>query len=67
MIDQAVAGKILVVDDGVDILEIISYNLKTAGYDTVTAKDGSEGYPESKNIQTGSDYAGYHDAEQERD
>jgi len=38
MIDQAVAGKILVVDDELDILEIISYNLKSAGYDTVTAK-----------------------------
>ena len=42
MIDQAVVGKILVVDDESDILEIISYNLKSAGYDTVTAKDGSE-------------------------
>jgi two-component system alkaline phosphatase synthesis response regulator PhoP len=35
-------GKILVVDDEADILEIISYNLKSAGYDTVTAKDGIE-------------------------
>jgi two-component system alkaline phosphatase synthesis response regulator PhoP len=48
MIDQAVAGKILVVDDELDILEIISYNLKTAGYDTVTAKDGSEAIQKAK-------------------
>jgi len=48
MIDQAVAGKILVVDDEMDILEIISYNLKSAGYDTVTAKDGSEAIQKAK-------------------
>jgi len=48
MIDQAVAGKILVVDDELDILEIISYNLKSAGYDTVTAKDGSEAIQKAK-------------------
>lgn len=47
--DQAVAvGKILVVDDESDILEIISYNLKSAGYDTVTAKDGSEAIQKAK-------------------
>ena len=48
MIDQAVVGKILVVDDELDILEIISYNLKSAGYDTVTAKDGSEAIQKAK-------------------
>ncbi|WP_212000100.1 response regulator transcription factor [Chitinophaga sp. HK235] len=48
MVDQAVAGKILVVDDELDILEIISYNLKSAGYDTVTAKDGSEAIQKAK-------------------
>ncbi|QEH43971.1 response regulator transcription factor [Chitinophaga sp. XS-30] len=49
MMDQAVAvGKILVVDDEADILEIISYNLKSAGYDTVTAKDGSEAIQKAK-------------------
>lgn len=47
--DQAVAvGKILVVDDETDILEIISYNLKSAGYETVTAKDGSEAIQKAK-------------------
>ncbi|WP_232516303.1 response regulator transcription factor [Chitinophaga caeni] len=48
MMDQAVAGKILVVDDETDILEIISYNLKSAGYDTVTAKDGDEALQKAK-------------------
>ncbi|WP_245952688.1 response regulator transcription factor [Chitinophaga skermanii] len=48
MMDQAVAGKILVVDDEADILEIISYNLKSAGYDTVTAKDGIEAVQKAK-------------------
>ena len=48
MMDQAVAGKILVVDDELDILEIISYNLKSAGYDTVTAKDGNEAIQKAK-------------------
>jgi two-component system alkaline phosphatase synthesis response regulator PhoP len=41
-------GKILVVDDEADILEIISYNLKTAGYDTLTARDGSEAIQKAK-------------------
>lgn len=36
------------VDDELDILEIISYNLKSAGYDTVTAKDGSEAIQKAK-------------------
>lgn len=35
-------------DDEADILEIISYNLKSAGYDTVTAKDGSEAIQKAK-------------------
>jgi two-component system, OmpR family, alkaline phosphatase synthesis response regulator PhoP len=39
---EPTSGKILVVDDEPDILEIISYNLKHAGYETHTAKDGTE-------------------------
>ncbi|MRG47763.1 response regulator [Chitinophaga sp. SYP-B3965] len=47
--EPAVAvGKILVVDDEMDILEIISYNLKSAGYETVTAKDGLEAIQKAK-------------------
>ncbi len=34
------AGKVLIVDDEPDILEIIDYNLRQAGYETATAKDG---------------------------
>ncbi|MGX5818566.1 response regulator transcription factor [Chitinophaga lutea] len=47
--EPAVAvGKILVVDDEADILEIISYNLRSAGYETVTARDGSEAIQKAK-------------------
>ncbi len=36
------AGKILIVDDEIDVLEFIEYNLKKEGYETATAKDGLE-------------------------
>ncbi|MHB1921521.1 MAG: response regulator transcription factor [Chitinophagaceae bacterium] len=45
---QQGAGKILIVDDEVDILEIISYNLKNAGYLTITAQDGEEAILKAK-------------------
>lgn len=35
--------KILIVDDEVDILEIVSYNLEVAGYKVYTATNGEEG------------------------
>ena len=34
--------KILIADDEADILEIISFHLAKAGYEVITAKDGSE-------------------------
>jgi two-component system alkaline phosphatase synthesis response regulator PhoP len=34
--------KILIADDEPDILEIISYNLRNEGYETITAKDGDD-------------------------
>src|SRR5215831_12515235 len=34
--------KILIVDDEIDVLEFISYNLQKEGYKTLTAKDGLE-------------------------
>jgi DNA-binding response OmpR family regulator len=36
--------KILVIDDGDNIREMLSDYLKNAGYDVVTAKDGEEGF-----------------------
>ncbi|MBU1727681.1 MAG: response regulator [Candidatus Omnitrophica bacterium] len=37
------AKRILVVDDEEDILKTVSFRLKSAGYDVVTASDGLEG------------------------
>ncbi|MBL9173033.1 MAG: response regulator transcription factor [Verrucomicrobiales bacterium] len=37
-----VMAKVLVVDDEPDALELVSFNLKAAGYDVVTADDGNE-------------------------
>ena len=34
--------KILIADDEADILEIISFHLIKAGFEVITAKDGSE-------------------------
>ncbi len=39
---MAAAAKILIVDDEIDILEFISYNLEKEGYKTITANDGLE-------------------------
>jgi two-component system alkaline phosphatase synthesis response regulator PhoP len=36
-----VKAKILVVDDEPDALELIGFNLKNAGYDVITAEDGT--------------------------
>ncbi len=36
------AGKILIVDDEIDVLEFIEYNLRKEGYETATARDGLE-------------------------
>jgi two-component system phosphate regulon response regulator PhoB len=35
-------SKILIVDDELDTLELIAFNLKNAGYETLTAEDGAE-------------------------
>lgn len=40
--------RILMVDDEPDILEIVSYNLSSAGYKVFTAKDGAEGVEKAK-------------------
>ena len=48
--------KILIVDDEKNIVDIIAFNLKKEGYTVITAGEGR------KRI-SGSDSAGYHDAE----
>jgi len=40
--------KILLVDDEPDILEIVSYNLESQGYQVFTAKNGQEGVAKAK-------------------
>lgn len=40
--------RILLVDDEPDILEIVSYNLSSEGYDVYTAKNGVEGVAKAK-------------------
>jgi len=44
------AKKVLVADDERDILEIISYNLTSEGYDIYTAKDGNEALDMARKI-----------------
>lgn len=43
--------RILLVDDEPDILEIVSYNLSSEGYDVFTAKNGLEGVAKAKKKQ----------------
>jgi two-component system alkaline phosphatase synthesis response regulator PhoP len=42
--------KILLIDDEMDILEILSYNLEKEGYDIYTATNGKEGIVKAKEI-----------------
>lgn len=44
-------GKILVVDDEPDIVEFISYNLKSKGYQIATASDGIEALKKAKEFK----------------
>src|ERR1051325_4342137 len=40
--------KILIVDDEPDVVQLIEYNLKAAGYDVVTAADGNEALDQAR-------------------
>ncbi len=42
------AKKILIADDEPDILEILSFNLKSEGYEVITAKNGDEAIEKAK-------------------
>ncbi len=42
------AGKILIADDEPDILEIISFNLQSEGYEVFTAKNGEDAIEQAK-------------------
>ena len=42
------SGRILLVDDEQPILELVSFNLKRAGYDIVTASDGQDGLDKAR-------------------
>lgn len=48
---EALADKILIVDDEPDIVEFISYNLKNKGYLIATAKDGVEALKKAKEFK----------------
>ena len=43
--------KILLIDDELDILEILSYNLEKEGYQVYTANNGNEGIAKAKEIK----------------
>ncbi len=48
---DALASKILIVDDEPDIVELITYNLKKAGYVTATAADGVEAIRKARDFR----------------
>lgn len=48
---EAKGKKVLIADDEPDILEIISYNLRKEGYETITAKDGDDALHKAKLVR----------------
>jgi two-component system alkaline phosphatase synthesis response regulator PhoP len=48
---DALASKILIVDDEPDIVELITYNLKSKGYITASASDGSEAIRKARDFR----------------
>ena len=54
--------KILLIDDELDILEILSYNLEKEGYDIYTTTNGNEGIEKAEGNCSGSYLIRCHDA-----
>ncbi len=48
---ELLPGKILIVDDEPDIVEFITYNLRSKGYSISTAKDGAEAIRKAKDFR----------------
>src|SRR6478735_3062652 len=48
---EVLPSKILIVDDEPDIVEFISYNLKSKGYHIATARDGVEAIRKAKDFR----------------
>lgn len=48
---EVIPSKILIVDDEPDIVEFISYNLKSKGYHIASAKDGAEALRKAKEFR----------------
>jgi DNA-binding response OmpR family regulator len=49
--EEAVPAKILIVDDEPSIIEMLSYNLRRAGYDVLIARDGEEALAQARQGQ----------------
>lgn len=46
---ERMADAILVIDDEADVLDLVVYNVKKAGYQTLTARDGAAGLQTARN------------------
>ena len=54
--------KVLIVDDEVDVLEFLKYNLEREGYEVQTAHNGLEAIDAAKKIYSRLDYSRRYDA-----
>ena len=60
------AKTVLIVEDERAIVEILKFNLKREGYETLEALDGADGPAACADRGPGSDLTGRHAAENER-
>jgi len=54
--------KILIVDDDIDILEFIGYNLRKEGFEVFEAKNGKEAIESAKKKKCSFNFNGCYDA-----